>query len=594
MTLLDHLHPLLDPALVIGGPALAASWWARHAVRRPVQLAPPVDPELEESLREYLWRTRVAGDETTGQGVLPGTYLEQIRELPGELQGWEAVIRLRPGKQTTRTAQGAADMVCSAYELPAGSVIIEPTPDRNQSTARIQVITNSPLYGVHVWDPTTMRLDVATGCARFGTFADGVEAHLRWFEPGSGGTNLLVAGAPGSGKSQFMSLLLGVSMRARFTDRDGQERPQVETWLGCGQMGQSFPSWTRCRALRWMATTPQELVWMIHQFRQTMIERSDYLTNLEWVDDKGRTRHGMAEWDPVASGLPLAQLVIDEAAAAIALNPDIAGWLLDIARRGRKNGMRVVIATQSPSADELGGNTNLRAMLSAGGVVVFRVGDGNHSAMAFAGGEIGNASEIPQVTPAGDPFQGACFTLGPDQRPQAMMRTLKITDPFGEAQAAPIVDPHPVDASGGGRLLLEFWTRQECRWRGEDPEPGELARMAKEQADAQRAALDGPGDGDDTGEPVGDRQGPAQRPASPGPQTPAGPDDRPALRPLILDAVSKAHTDGRDEVATAEIQQACAAWWAPRSVTNELAALVEAGVLDKPRKGKYRRVGAPV
>lgn len=589
MSLLHYVHPWLDPALVAGGSALAASWWHRHAVRAPaVQLPPPVDPDLEESLREYVWRTRVVGETADGygSGVLPGTRLEDIRDLEGGLEGWEATIRLQPGKQTTRTAQGASDMVCSAYELPAGSVIIEPTPDRNQSKARMQVITNSPLYEVLHWAPEGMRLDPATGCARFGTFADGVPAHLRWFEPGSGGTNLLVAGAPGSGKSQFMSLLLGQSMRARFTDRDGQERPLVETWLGCGQMGQSFPSWTRCRALRWMATTPQELVWMIYQFQQVMIERSDYLTNLEWVDEQGRTRHGMAEWDPVASGLPLAQLVIDEAAAAIALNPDIAGWLLDIARRGRKNGMRVVLATQSPSADELGGNSNLRAMLSAGGVLVFRVGDGNHGSMAFPGGEVGTPSEIPSVTPEGAPFQGAAFTLGPDQRPQAMMRTLKITDPFGEAEAAEVRDPHPVDARGGGRLLAEFWTRQGVRWRGEDPEPAELARMADEQAQAAVSATESAGGGEDTGEAAPGRE------TAPQPQhraAPTGPSDRPALRPLILNAVDTATRDGRD-ATTAELKEVCAAWWSARSVAAELSAMTRGdGPLRKAAKGKYRR-----
>ncbi|MEV1295185.1 hypothetical protein [Pseudonocardia sp. NPDC049635] len=585
MSIWQAVHPILDPALVVGGAALSVSWWARHAIRRPVELPPPPITELAETWLEHVWRTRVAGDEENGRGCLPGTTLEDVRELTTGLSGWEATIRLRPGRQTTRDAETAADMVCSAFELPAGSVIIEPTADRNQSMARLQVIQGSPLYDVRVWDPATMRLDVASGCARVGTFADGFPAHLRWFEPGSGATNLLVAGAPGSGKSQFMSLLLGISARATFTDRDGVTRPLVDTYLGCGQEGQSFPDWARSRHLRWMATTPQEITWMVHAFREMMIARSQYLTRLEWTDGQGRVRHGMPHWDPVASGLPLAQLVLDEAAAAIATNPDLAGWLLDIARRGRKNGMRVVLASQSPSADELGGNTNLRAMLSAGGVVVFRVGDGNHGSMAFPGGECGNPAEIPQVTPDGRPFQGAAFTVGPDARPRAMMRTLKITDPFGEAQAAPVTDPDPVDAAGAGRLLLEFWTRQEARWRGENPEPAELARMAKEHADAQRAALDAVVGGGDT---------PDSAPARPAPgSSPVGPDDRPAIRALILDAVSAAARDDRD-ATTAEIKKACAAWWSARSVSNELADMSrDGGPLVKVRKGVYRRATSP-
>lgn len=572
MTWQELVHPVLDPVMIAGGLGLGISWWQRHAVRAPrPEPEVPLVVELQESWVEFIWNTRVAGNEEHGLGALPRTQLVSVQRLE-QLDGWEAVIQLVPGKQSTATAVAATDMVTSAYELEAGAVIIEPTRDQKRHQARLQIITGrSPLYDVTHWVSRTMQLGL-DGLARIGTYADGAAAHVRFWTRGSGAVNMLVAGAQGSGKSAFMNLLLATSMRARYRDADGQERQLVDTYLGCGQRGHSVPDWARCRALRWMATTPQELVWMVGAFRQQMIERSEYLANLEWTDEQGRVRHGLSFFDPVKAGMPYAQLVLDEAAAAIAEFPLLAEWLYDIARRGRKNGMRIVLATQSPSADELGGNTNLRAMLAAGGVVVFRVGDGNHGSMAFPSGECGNPAEIPVETPDRKSFEGAGYVAGPDNRSRALMRTLLVPDSFGEAQAAQVWPLHPVDARGGGETMARFWDRQEARWRGENPEAAEVDRLFQLAQESATAAAAG-----------------QVAPADAAPQGPVSPDGKPALRPLLALAIAEAEEDGRT-ASTAELKKAAAAWWSEKSVGNELAAMFDAGIVTKPGKGQWKLV----
>jgi hypothetical protein len=565
--MLELIHPMLDPALVVGGSGLGVSWWMRHTIRAPRAPEPePLVAELQESYVEFIWRSRVA------EGALPGTWLEDIRDLDTGLEGWEATIRLQPGRQSTSAAVAAADMVCSAFELAAGSVIIEPTPDQNRSRARLMVIQQSPLYSLRKWE--TPSLDLA-GLMRLGTYADGVPAHIRFWEVGSGATNMLVAGAQGSGKSRFMSLLLAESMRATYVGPDGKRRQLVDTYLGCGQAGQSFPEWARCKALRWMATTENELIWMVWRFKQMLEERSRYLTNYEWTDEDGETCYGFDHFDPVKCGLPYAQLVIDEAAAVIGMHGMLAEWLLDIAKRGRKNGMRVVLATQSPSANELGGNSDLRAMLAAGGVVVFRVGDGNHGSMAFPSGNCGEPHEIPMVTPTGESFQGAGYVAGPDNRAGALMRTLLLENGRQEAKNAECWPIHPVDAAGGGDLLAGFWERQEARWAGEDPEPALLQRLAEQDAEAARANLANQGQ-------VG--------PNVPMPAA-GGDGGKPGIRVLVMNALAEANGA---EVSTKELTDACRAWWSTRSVTAEISKMVDAGAIEKPRKGFYRVEPVPV
>jgi S-DNA-T family DNA segregation ATPase FtsK/SpoIIIE len=410
-------HRIVDVAGVLAWAVTAALWLREHRVRDV-----PEQPQPDGTLRE-LWEQRVA----CKGGALPGSTLGTETPVPN---GIATTIALAPGSQSTEDATQATRKVGSALQKPTGNVVIEPTPAGEHHLARMLVLRSNPLHEVQSWPGP--QLDTTTGLAPAGVYVDGVIGKCRWFDEG-GAKSWLVAGAPGSGKSRFLDATLATACHSGI----------VHTWLGDGQHGQSIPDWLDSPGIGWAATEDDEIWRMVFSAQQIMDARSRYLAEIEWTDSKGRARKGLKNFDPKLSGMPYLQLVIDEAGFLIGRRPELVKPLKELAQAGRKNGIRLVLATQVPSVIELGGSIELRSFVS-GNVICFKTNDRVSGGMAFAGSLDVDPSSLPTETPDGRPMSGVCYLLSPGSRP-SMLRTYLVDDPYDWSSTAPRTPLHIID-----------------------------------------------------------------------------------------------------------------------------------------------------
>jgi hypothetical protein len=136
---------------------------------------------------------------------------------------------------------------------------------------------------------------------------------------------------------------------------------------------------------------------------------------------------GMPFFDHALTGLPMPLILFDEAhmllkggrkeARAV---QDMAHRVEEIGRLGRKTGTALWLATHIPSLSDLGGEQAIRDMLRGGNVLSMR------TANRVAGGMLGltkDPSEIPPFFTDGKETYGLGYAAGPDNRPDAPMRT---------------------------------------------------------------------------------------------------------------------------------------------------------------------------
>jgi len=386
------------PALLwLGGCALAAPWWWHHRVR--------TTPAVAAGDVLDIWYERVAAP---GR-ALPGARLVDVDDMRN---GWAATIQLPPGEKATEHAVAATPLVCSAFDQPVGSVIIEPTADGIASRARLLVLRRNPLHDIQRWPGP--RLDVVTGIAPAGVYADGELAYFRFFKPGSGAVHALVSGVTGSGKSRFLEWILAEARHSGL----------ITSWIIDPQNGQSLPRWID--HVDWAAVGHDEAIRLLHAARAVMYARSAHLARVEYVDEKGRTVRGTDHFDPTPA-LPLLQVVVDEAHVLLK-DPTAVEIIEDIGKMGRKTGVGVVLVTPVPSVQELGGSLPIRTMVSSGNVVVFRC-DNLSGQMAFSGALPVSPAKLPREFPNGQPADGLGYLLGASSR-TAPMRAYLVDDPY--------------------------------------------------------------------------------------------------------------------------------------------------------------------
>ncbi|HEY3263313.1 MAG TPA: hypothetical protein VGJ95_24075 [Pseudonocardiaceae bacterium] len=406
------------PALLwLGGCALAAPWWWHHRVRTTPAVA--TGDVLE------IWRERVAAP---GR-ALPGARLLEVEEVRN---GWAATIQLTPGEKSTEQAVAATALVCSAFNQPIGSVVIEPTADGVASRARLLVLRRNPLHDIQRWPGP--QLDLGTGIAPVGVYADGELAYFRFFKPGSGAVHALVSGTTGSGKSRFLELLLAEARHSGL----------ITSWIIDPQNGQSLPRWID--HVDWAAIGHDEAIRLLHAARAVMYARSAHLARVEYIDRKGRTVRGIDHFDPTPE-LPLLQVVVDEAHVLLK-DPTAVEIIEDIGKMGRKTGIGVVLVTPVPSVQELGGSLPIRTMVSSGNVVVFRC-DNLSGQMAFSGALPVSPAKLPREFPNGLPADGLGYLLGASSR-TAPMRAYLVDDPYHWATTGQPAQLAAVDVAAAG------------------------------------------------------------------------------------------------------------------------------------------------
>lgn len=543
---------MLDPDLLAMLGLTAASlpyWWRWDPTRHPA----PVLVEDVIPARTWLedaWDVHVSRP----GGLLPGSHLEDVRET---LAGWEATVVCAPGgRQTYATVRMLAPNLGAAL-MPDGTCDVSPMPGGHHARARLTLIHSNPLLTSAPW-PGPSPLLATTGIAPAGRYVDEAPAHMRFFEPGSGAVHWLVAGAQGRGKTAFLQWMLRETSQCRYVDGHGRQRSLFVTFLGDGKGGTSFPQWRTSPAMGWWAASPHNIMRMVRAAVRIADARSRRFATLRWVDAAGRERTGIDHFDPVLTCSPYLQVVIDEfpmlrKALGSKLAAELVSMVVYLAQGGRGLGVRVTICGQSISGTELGGNTDLRGMVS-GNVISFKTRTREQAGMAFAGDMDGvQPADLPETLPDGvTPLQGAAYLYGPDRR-STMLRTWEPADNHEWAAAAPRAELHPGDVEAGGHDLAVWADRLAGTVPDEDPEP------------ATAAAADGDG-------PDGPRNG--------------------ELRTLVLAAVGKGPTK------TAEVFAASKDWpeavpASVKSIQNELSACVDDGLLDRPQRGVYVRAGRP-
>lgn len=584
--------PGLDALLLAGAVMLGAPWAARYTPRRAAQVEEVEEAETWTPHR--VWQTYVGGED----GCVPGSFLTGVRQVEG---GVAATIQLRGGKQHTGTALAARDLIGSAFASAMGLVgdcvvVDAPRSGRKDQAELLILHKRNPLRTPQKWAGPSLSL-ASGGAAEAAMFGDSTAARMAWFELGSGALNWLVAGIPGSGKTTFVTWLLAESAHATFKDATGRVRSLVNTVFVDGKGGQSIPEAVGSPGVCWSALWPEEWVRAILRVQDVMYARQRYMRRLRWRDWFGRERTGMGWWDPIVSGLPLLQLVIEEWPAVVQAYPWLAGVVHNIAKIGRSLGIRIVLVSQSITGAELG-STELRSVLT-GNAIVFRTGDTTTAGMAFAGDL--DVDVDPSALPLD--MRGACFVKGPERR-AAMARAKLVEDGFGWLASAPEFELAQVDVEAMGE---DFALREERREfhdeRGTDPQYSDewlptLAAHRGVSLEELIAELGGPTAGDG-----------AQLPADPvpGPGQPAQPAR--SLEELIADAVAFLFVhgkgadgepkDGREDVRTGELVEwlqgpdgvkAAGKRWSERSITPALKRTADAGLVTKMGHGRWRPV----
>jgi hypothetical protein len=481
---------------------LAACWvacavvWMHHYRIRPGEQ--PVEPPLPIDGDLSTWSALCAKRKWIASLGTPERLAGNGRRYPIRADGVETVMG---------NILQASEHVAGAYRRPLTEAFAERHPSGVPTDGYLTILGSETLMQGREWDGKG--IDPVTGMAKIGRFADGAAAHIKLVTRRYGIRHGLLSGTTGSGKSELLNLLVFLGIVSGIF---------VPVILD-PQEGQSLPFW-RERCL--YAAGVDDCRKMLNGLHAGMLSRSRYLSNLRW-DDDGVPMRGMPFFDHEITGLPMPLIIFDEAHMVLTGNSkgerEIVKKTVEIGRLGRKTGTALWLATQLPSLSDLGNEQALRDMLRGGNVISMR------TANRVAGGMLGlqkDPSEIPSFFTNGKETYGLGLTVGPDNRPDAPMRTDVVTkeqkknapgvpsldDRFLEAMdtamggasptatVAPIAPalphvvpvasaPEPADEEPEGRRCVDaVWQVLSARARSDTPdmEKGDIAAFVNDLA----------------------------------------------------------------------------------------------------------------
>lgn len=362
----------------------ACPWWWKHKFVYAQALMADMTPEEQ-------WAKYVACD----GGPMPKSQLVGRMVVPG---GWEAWIHLNPGKQAAGDALGLAEKLASALRRSLESVALERHPEGDADKLKITVLAKNPLHQLHKW--LTPSVNLETGIIRIGPYATGGFAEFRACAPvgdghAGGAQHSLICGANGSGKSQFLTMLILEYLRSKRT----------VVWVADPQNGQSMPA--VIDHVDWAALGVAECFEMLQAARRILFARSTRM---------GRLRIAAFSW---TGQIPMLRIVIDEA-HQVFRDPTYGKRAVEIVEAlvlmGRKCGIGVDIVTQHPDLKQLGNSEVIRTQLQSGTIVCFRTSGRQSAHMAFQGVLRVDPSSIPKRLANGLGSAGLCYVAGVDAK----------------------------------------------------------------------------------------------------------------------------------------------------------------------------------
>jgi ribosomal protein S25 len=419
------------------GVGLAVPWWYHFRVRRPKK-GPRIKGANRVQLADFAdrWEERVAG----GNGEQPILRKSRLTDVRKTKHGIEARIILPPGVLTTEDAIKATERIASAYEVPLSAVSIEAYRGGVANQAKLIIIDDDPLVTAISFPGPSLRED---GSFDLGTYVDGETATMRLWRPKYGAVHMLLAGCTGAGKSGVYNVVLA----------NATSSPLVTTWVLDPQGGQSMPEWMD--HVDWAARSTEEGLIMLQAAYDVMMARSRHLATMEFVDEQGNTRRGRGYFEP-SEEMPLLTIVIDEAHQLLT-DPDATKLVADIVKMARKCGVQLLLATQVPSVEELGGNSTIRDQLASGTAIVLRAQSSQSGRMVFSGAMPVAPHKIPSEMSDGSTSAGLGFTMGSNTR-TAIMRTYYVSDRQAYALGSE-ASPRPLDTLSANAAGLAYANR---------------------------------------------------------------------------------------------------------------------------------------
>jgi hypothetical protein len=338
------------------GSGLSLLWWREH------RIGPGLDPGTMPTLDDadlYIqrWQENLGGKNKPFHGS----------KLTGPAQiiksGYRYTLQLVPGGQSVDQIIGSPSTLRGGLRLlPGQDVIVEEHPTAPAPAALLTIITRPTITTSQQWPGPDAGFDAALGSVRLGPFADGEGcACWRVYTQDSmwGG---YIQGGTGSGKSRLIEQI-ALSCAASTS------HPTI-VWYGDGQNGDSSPM--LAENADYAAVTFSEIYNMVTAALRVMM--------INGVERRLAKRAGFTPTEQ----RPGLLLIVDECHKPLSAkeNPLLAAAIQQamctIAREGRKNGVALILASQSATLDAFGGTGNgnlgdtLRQSLLAGNGLILR------------------------------------------------------------------------------------------------------------------------------------------------------------------------------------------------------------------------------
>ncbi|MFI8426022.1 hypothetical protein [Streptomyces sp. NPDC085479] len=313
---------------------------------------------------QELWAAYVGVPE----GAMPGTTLTVTR-YDGPLD-WEGIAT------RDRKAIGAVNLQDLAGNLDLETIQIALAPGDKPSQMGIRVMREHALMHGTMLSSVLDELSMdSRGYVRAGTYVDGRAALLPLAQPGSGARHLYLVGGSRSGKSGLLEQILLSAHRSGIAVILAS--PQAGTIAGASLSA-------------YLGDGLDEAMGALRLAYAMMLDR------------EARYRSPAFPFTD-----PLVLVVIDEAhmllSASSPYHLEAKAIVEQLTRRSLKRGIGVVLATQTPLAEDLGNSTVIRSQLLIGGGAVFlRCAKGQGSlvgANAVEGAEGIDLSMIPSQWP---------------------------------------------------------------------------------------------------------------------------------------------------------------------------------------------------
>ncbi|MFJ6452294.1 hypothetical protein ACIQNV_37460 [Streptomyces hydrogenans] len=313
---------------------------------------------------QELWAAYVGAPE----GAMPGTTLTLTR-YDGPLD-WEGIAT------RDRKAIGTVNLQDLAGNLDLETIQIALAPGDKPSQMGIRVMREHALMHGTMLSSVLDELSMdSRGYIRAGTYVDGRPALLPLAQPGSGARHLYLVGGSRSGKSGLLEQILLSAHRSGIAVILAS--PQAGTIAGASlaaYLGDGLDEAMGALRLAYAMLLDRE-----SRYRSPAFPFTD----------------------------PLVLVVIDEAHMLLSASSPYAdeakAIVEQLTRRSLKRGIGVVLATQTPLAEDLGNSTVIRSQLLIGGGAVFlRCAKGQGSLVgtnAVEGAEGIDLSRIPSQWP---------------------------------------------------------------------------------------------------------------------------------------------------------------------------------------------------